>query len=196
VLFTPTLDRVQLESPGRLAAPNLGPVHLCTGDPFGDSLALYSFFSSSCHCPRTTSWNQTYMKPQPSPGRNGPPGAFLDFRQRSNQPDLERPAMVILRSSHKVGNTNPQARPFSELLSQIGQRSQLAAPKYEDRRSHKSGHVGPSTSTHTCIAFVFLCERKLTRFLPGSVRKSTTSPIILTLLIPSTFVKTIYTTKS
>jgi hypothetical protein len=39
--------------------------------------------------------------------------------------------MAILRSRHKVGNTKPQAGPFDELLSRIGQRSRLVAPKYE-----------------------------------------------------------------
>jgi hypothetical protein len=47
------------------------------------------------------------------------------------RPDLEGSAMAILCSSHKVGNTKPQARSFDELLSRIGQRSQLAMPKYE-----------------------------------------------------------------
>jgi hypothetical protein len=42
------------------------------------------------------------------------------------------PAMAILRSSHKAGKTTPKGKPFKELLSRLGQRSQLAAPKYAD----------------------------------------------------------------
>jgi hypothetical protein len=38
--------------------------------------------------------------------------------------------MAILRSSHKAGQTKPQDKPFNELISVLGQRSQLAAPKY------------------------------------------------------------------
>jgi hypothetical protein len=40
--------------------------------------------------------------------------------------------MAILRSSHKPGKITPQAKPFKELLNRLGQRSQLAAPKYQD----------------------------------------------------------------
>ena len=38
--------------------------------------------------------------------------------------------MAILRSSHKAGQTKPQDKPFKELISGLGRRSQLAAPKY------------------------------------------------------------------
>jgi hypothetical protein len=99
---------------------------------------------SSCrfHCPGTTSWNQTYIRPQPSAGRNGLLlTAFLDSCRRSIRPDLEGPAKAILRSSHKADNTKPQTRPFDELLSRIGQRSQLAAPKYEDSTKQAIAHV-------------------------------------------------------
>jgi hypothetical protein len=50
--------------------------------------------------------------------------------------------MAILRSSHKAGQTKagqtkagqtkPQDKPFKELISRLGQPSQLAAPNYED----------------------------------------------------------------
>jgi hypothetical protein len=40
--------------------------------------------------------------------------------------------MAILRSSHKAGKTKPQAKSFKELVSRLGQRSQLAPPKYAD----------------------------------------------------------------
>ena len=61
---------------------------------------------SSCgsHCPGTNLWDPTYIKPQASTGRNGLPiTAFLDSRQRSIRPDLQRTAMAILRSNHKAG---------------------------------------------------------------------------------------------
>ena len=97
---------------------------------------------SSCgsHCPGTTSWDPTYIKPQASAGQNGLfLIAFLDSRQRSIRPDLERPAIAILRSSHKADKTKPQAKSFKELVSRPGQRSQLAAPGYAD--STKLGTV-------------------------------------------------------
>jgi hypothetical protein len=40
--------------------------------------------------------------------------------------------MAVLRSGHKAGQTKPQAKSFKELVGRLGQRSQLAAPKYED----------------------------------------------------------------
>jgi len=40
--------------------------------------------------------------------------------------------MAILRSSRKAGKATPKAESFKELLSRLGQRSQLAAPKYAD----------------------------------------------------------------
>jgi hypothetical protein len=44
--------------------------------------------------------------------------------------------MAILRSSHKAveAKSQPKSQPksFKELVSRIGQRSQLAAPKYAD----------------------------------------------------------------
>ena len=50
--------------------------------------------------------------------------------------------MAILRSSHKAGKTTPpQGKSFMELLSRLGQRSQLAAPKYADSTKHVNGFV-------------------------------------------------------
>jgi hypothetical protein len=49
--------------------------------------------------------------------------------------------MVILRSSHKAGKTTPKAKPFKELLSRLGQRSQLVAPKYADSTKQLNGFV-------------------------------------------------------
>jgi len=40
--------------------------------------------------------------------------------------------MAILRSSNKAGKTKPQAKSFKELVSRLGQRSQLAAPGYAE----------------------------------------------------------------
>jgi hypothetical protein len=39
----------------------------------------------------------------------------------------DSPAMTILRSNHKASKTTPKVKPFKELLSRLGQRSQLAA---------------------------------------------------------------------
>jgi hypothetical protein len=47
-------------------------------------------------------------------------------------PDLDRPAMVMLHSSHKAGKTKPQAESFKELVSRISQRCRLVPPKYAD----------------------------------------------------------------
>ena len=98
--------------------------------------------------------------------------------------------MAILRSSHKVGNTKPQARPFGALLSRISQRSELAAPRYED--STKLGiaqvwgrwtvYVSPNPR---CPRLSSWAEANKT--LPGSVRKSTTSPTISVVPIPSKY---------
>jgi hypothetical protein len=49
--------------------------------------------------------------------------------------------MAILRSSHKAGKTIPKAKPFNELLSRLGQRSQLAAPKYADSTKQMNDFV-------------------------------------------------------
>ena len=91
------------------------------------------------------------------------------------------PAMATLRSSHKVGNTKPQARPFSALLSRIGQRSELAAPKYED-----STKLGIARTWGRWTAYVYPYPRRprlsswaeANKTPPGSVRNSTTSPTI------------------
>jgi hypothetical protein len=40
--------------------------------------------------------------------------------------------MAILRSRYRAGKTQPQAKSFKELVSRLGQRSQLAAPAYAD----------------------------------------------------------------
>jgi hypothetical protein len=40
--------------------------------------------------------------------------------------------MAILRSLTKAGKTKPQAKSFKELVSRIGQRTQLAPPGYAD----------------------------------------------------------------
>ena len=40
--------------------------------------------------------------------------------------------MAILRSSHKAGKAKSHPKSFKELVSQLGQRTQLAAPKYAD----------------------------------------------------------------
>jgi hypothetical protein len=70
----------------------------------------------------------------PLPPSSIPVGGAFD-------PILKAPAMAVVRSSHKVGDTKPQARPFNKLLSRISQRSQLAAPKYEDSTKQAIVHV-------------------------------------------------------
>jgi hypothetical protein len=40
--------------------------------------------------------------------------------------------MTALRSSHKADKTGPQARSFQEVVSLIGQHTQLASPGYTD----------------------------------------------------------------
>jgi hypothetical protein len=114
-------------------------------------------------------------------------------------PIFERPAMAILRSSHKVGNTKPQARPFGALLSRIGRHSELVVPKYEDSTKLGIAQVwGPLDCVHLPLSsslLVFLRGLRLTKTLSGSVRKSMTSPTISAVLIPSKSARTIYTTK-
>jgi len=61
---------------------------------------------------------------------------------------------------------------------------------------HSLGDVGPSTLTVSFMALIFLRERRLTRPALDSVRKSMRSPTISRLPIPSTFTRTISTTKS
>src|ERR1700745_2858415 len=62
--------------------------------------------------------------------------------------------MAILRSSHKAGQTNPQDKPFEELISRLGQPSQLAAPKYED-----------STKRHAPTRHILVVERREKNFV-------------------------------
>jgi hypothetical protein len=100
--------------------------------------------------------------------------------------------MAILRSSHKAAEAKSQSKSqpksFKELVSRIGQRSQLVAPKYADSTKLVTNFVwGRWTQyvTITFIAFSFLLERRLT--ILGSVRKSTTKQIISRVLIPSKF---------
>jgi hypothetical protein len=40
--------------------------------------------------------------------------------------------MAVLRSSHKAGKPKLQAKSLKKLVSRLGQRYQLAAPKYAD----------------------------------------------------------------
>jgi hypothetical protein len=83
--------------------------------------------------------------------------------------------MAILRSSHKVGNTKPQARHFGALLSRIGQRSELAAPKYEDSIKLTIAQVW---GRWTVYGYPYPRRPRLSSWaetnktLPGSARKS------------------------
>ena len=107
--------------------------------------------------------------------------------------------MAILRSSHKAGQTKPQAKSFKELVGRLGQRSQLAAPKYLD--STKRG-IAQVWGLWTKYVYPSVHRPRLSwwaeadKALPGFVRKSTTKPIISALQIQSKFARTTYTTKS
>src|SRR5579859_3572267 len=70
------------------------------------------------------------MAHSPSPRQDGLSlVTFPDLLQRNVSPNLDRPAMAILRSSYKAGKTKPHAKPFKELVSQIDQRTRLALPR-------------------------------------------------------------------
>src|SRR5277367_5928992 len=105
--------------------------------------------------------------------------------------------MAILRSSHKAGQTKPQDKPFNELISRVGQRSQLAAPKYADSTKRVNAqvwgrwaeYVYPSVYRLRLSSWV-----EANKVLLDSVRKSTTSLTISALLIPPRSARTIYTT--
>ena len=96
--------------------------------------------------------------------------------------------MAILRSNHKPGETKPQGKSFKELVSRICQRTQLMPPgarrQYEVEGRIQVGMLG-----------LHLRESRLTRLALDSVRKSMRSPTISRLPIPSTFARTISTTK-
>jgi hypothetical protein len=58
--------------------------------------------------------------------------------------------MAILRCSQTAGKTKPQANSFKELVGRLGQRSQMAAPKYAESTKQMNslyGNVEPSTFT-------------------------------------------------
>jgi hypothetical protein len=74
--------------------------------------------------------------------------------------------MAILRSSHKaVEAKSQQPKSFKELVSRIGQRSQLAAPKYADSTKLVNNFVWGRWTQYVydhIIAFFFLLGRRLT----------------------------------
>ena len=106
--------------------------------------------------------------------------------------------MAILHSGHKAGQTKPQAKSFKELISRLGQRSELAAPGYEDSTKRGIAYVWGRWTE-----YVYPCmhrprpplQAEANKALPDIVRKSTTSPTISALLILSKFARTIYTMK-
>jgi hypothetical protein len=96
--------------------------------------------------------------------------------------------MAILRSSHKVGNTQPQARPFDELLSRIGQRSQLAASKYEPSTQLAMAQVWDRWTVY--VLNVGVCDKytKPTfRMLTKRLRHRDTGVLTLTLYVGDIF---------
>jgi hypothetical protein len=89
-------------------------------------------------------------------------------------PDLGRPAMVMLHSSHKAGKTKPQAESFKELVSRISQRCRLAPPKYADGTKMRTAFIwGCWTKYVDCS----IHGSRLTTPVLDSVRKSTRNPI-------------------
>ena len=74
--------------------------------------------------------------------------------------------MAILRSSHKaVEAKSQQPKSFKELVSRIGQRSQLAAPKYADSTKLVNNFVWGRWTQYIydhIIALFFLLGRRLT----------------------------------
>jgi hypothetical protein len=63
--------------------------------------------------------------------------------RRVFDPISNAPAMAILRSSDKAVKGKPQPKSFKELVSRIGQRSQLTAPKYRDSTKLLNNFDGP-----------------------------------------------------
>jgi hypothetical protein len=50
----------------------------------------------------------------------------------SEEPDLDRPTMAILRSGRNAGKTKPHTKSFKELLHRIGQPTRLVPSGYAD----------------------------------------------------------------
>jgi hypothetical protein len=106
-----------------------------------------------------------------------PSSPSLISLQRNIWPDLDRLAMAILRSSHKTGKINPQAKSFKELVSRLGQRSQLAAPKYADNTKLAILQVWErwtkyvySSILHPCSSLCAEANRH-DQILPGGLRR-------------------------
>src|SRR3954471_10373810 len=103
--------------------------------------------------------------------------------------------MAILRSSHKAveakSQSKSQPKSFKELVSRIGQRSQLAAPKYADSTKLVTNFVWDRWTRyvydHIIALYFFLYAGS--QYLTDSVRKSMTKQIISRLLIPSKFAR-------
>jgi hypothetical protein len=74
------------------------------------------------------------LRPQPVFGARWPLTHCLPRfpPEEHPSPGLDRSPMAILLSSHKTGRTKPQAKSFKQLVSRIGQRTQLAPPEYAD----------------------------------------------------------------
>jgi hypothetical protein len=73
--------------------------------------------------------------------------------------------MAILRSSDKAVKGKPQPKSFKELVSRIGQHSQLTAPKYRDSTKLLNNFVWARWTQYVysyAYALFFLLRRKLT----------------------------------
>ena len=103
--------------------------------------------------------------------------------------------MAILRSSHKAGKTKHQPKSFKKLISRLGQRSQLAAPKYANSTKLMTESVWGRWTQYVSplrfIAFFFLGRRLTTLGLDSVATSPTTSQVP----ILSTSIRTIYITK-
>ena len=78
--------------------------------------------------------------------------------------------MAILRSSHKAGQTKPQAKSFKELVGRLGQRSQLAAPATLAMGSYILGWLKPTEPIYpSSRSSLYLIMPWRFRFSPASV---------------------------
>jgi hypothetical protein len=74
--------------------------------------------------------------------------ALFYFRQGNLRPNLDDPAMAVLRSYPKAGKTNSQARPFKELVSRPGQRSECTVILMRNNAVSKSS---ARNATYTAV---------------------------------------------
>jgi hypothetical protein len=123
-------------------------------EPVWDPQAPSCYFPSTpplgFPCPATTSWTRPiYLRPHPRPRAQD--GLSLPHRlaRFPSEKHLTRPRPRPRPPRHgqscapvtRRPSQNPQAKSFKELVSQFGQRSQLAAPKYADSTKVMDGFI-------------------------------------------------------